>query len=163
MTSRSLRSSLSSIRTNRNGLQSAGDRRQHFCCAKHRPRVRQEHQFDTRALIQKAGQGQQSAGDTNDLQLASNAVSTLEAQHSRWRVCKLQSRWSPISFGLQQLSHSHPLCSRVCEDGTLLKYLLEQKPASVWNHSSRHRRILLGLPGLRTHGQVLKSAEGSCY
>jgi hypothetical protein len=75
-------------------LQGTGDRRQHFCCAEHCPRVRQEHQFGVRALIQKVRQVQQSAGDGNDLQLASSAESVLEAKDNRSRVRKLQSRWS---------------------------------------------------------------------
>ena len=56
-------------------LQSAGDRGQHFCCAKHRSRLRHEHQLDARAPIHRAGQVQQSASDGNDLQLTSNAAS----------------------------------------------------------------------------------------
>jgi hypothetical protein len=87
-------------------LQSAGERWQHLCCAQHCPRVGQEHQFDARALIQRAGQVQQSACDGNDLQLASNLTAALEAKDSRGRVRKLQSRRSPIGFGLQDLCPS---------------------------------------------------------
>jgi hypothetical protein len=82
-------------------LQSAGERWQHLCCAQHCPRVGQEHQFDASALIQRAGQVQQSPCDGNDLQLASNSAAALEAKDSRGSVHKLQSRRSPIGFGLQ--------------------------------------------------------------
>jgi hypothetical protein len=70
-------------------LQSAGERWQHLCCAQHCPRVGHEHQFDASALIQRAGQVQQSPCDGNDLQPASNSAAALEAKDSRGRVCKL--------------------------------------------------------------------------
>ena len=70
-------------------LQGAGERWQHLCCAQHCPRVGQEHQLDARALIQGAGQVQQSACDGNDLQLATNSAAALEAKDSRGRVRKL--------------------------------------------------------------------------
>jgi hypothetical protein len=81
-------------------LQDGGDRRQHFCSANHRPHICQEHQLDVRALIQRAGQAEQSAGDGNDLQLASNAASALGTKDGRSCVRKLQPRRSRISFGL---------------------------------------------------------------
>ena len=70
------------------GLLSAGERRQHFGCAEHRSRVGQEHEVDARALSQRAVQIQQSAGDGNDLQLASNTESALEAKDRRGRLGK---------------------------------------------------------------------------
>ena len=104
-------------------LQGAGERRQHFCCAQHRPRLRQKHQLGARAPIQRAGQVQQSAGDGNDLQLASNAASAVEPKYSRGSVRKPQS-WCPqIGFGLQGLSHSQTIMFPGWEQGTLPKYL----------------------------------------
>src|SRR5713226_3771931 len=85
------------------GLPSAGERRQHFGCAEHGSRVGQEHEVDARALSQRVVQVQQSAGDGNYLQLASNTESGLDAKDSRGRVGKLQARRSRIGFGW--LSH----------------------------------------------------------
>ena len=90
-------------------LQRAGERRQHLRRAQHRARVRQEHQLDARALIQRAGQVQQSAGDGNDLQLAANAAAGLEAKDGRGRLGKLHSRRSPLRCGLQEWSHPPPI------------------------------------------------------
>jgi hypothetical protein len=70
-------------------LHRGGERRQHFCRAEHRPRVGHEHQLGARALIERAGQVQQSASDGNDLQLASNAAAALEAKDSRSGARKL--------------------------------------------------------------------------
>ena len=107
-------------------LQGAGDRRQHFCCAKHCPGVRQEHQSDARGLFQRARQVQQSAGDGNDLQFASNPVSVVEAKNSRSRARKLQSRRSPMDFGLQELSHLESPC---WDHGTLKDLRLSLDPS----------------------------------
>jgi hypothetical protein len=85
------------------GLLSAGERRQHFGCAEDCSRVGQEHQVDARALSQRVVQVEQSAGDGNDLQLASNTESALDAKDSRGWVGKLQARRSRIGFGW--LSH----------------------------------------------------------
>ena len=71
------------------GLLSARERRQHFGCAEHGARVGQEHQVDARALSERVVQVEQSAGDGDDLQLASNTESALDAKDSRGRVGKL--------------------------------------------------------------------------
>jgi len=109
------------------GLLSAGERRQHFGCAKYCSRVGQEHQVDASALIEGAVQIQQTAGDGNYLQLTSNTESALEAKDSRGWVGKLQSRRSRIGFRWQEISHSQTqLCSPGLEQGTLLKLLPEK-------------------------------------
>ena len=76
------------------GLPSAGERRQHFGCAEDCSRVGQEHEVDARALSERVVQVEQSAGDGDDLQLASNTESALDAEDSRGWVGKLQA-WRP--------------------------------------------------------------------
>src|SRR5712671_5894530 len=87
------------------GLLSAGERRQHFGCAKNCSCVGKEHEVDAGALIEWALQVQQSAGDGNDLQFASNTESALEAKDSRGWVGKLQAGRSRIGFGWQEINH----------------------------------------------------------
>jgi hypothetical protein len=109
------------------GLLSAGERRQHFGCAEDCSCVGQEHEVDAGALIERALQVQQSAGDGNDLQFASNTESALEAKDSRGWVGKLQAGRSRIGFRWQEISHSqNQLCSPSLEQGTLLKLLPEK-------------------------------------
>ena len=80
------------------GLLSAGERGQHFGCAKDCSRVGQEHQVDASAVIERAVQVEDSAGDGDDLQLASNTESALEAKDGRGWVGKVQARRSRIGW-----------------------------------------------------------------
>ena len=86
------------------GLPSAGEQGQHFGCAEHGARVGQEHEVDARALTQRIVQVEQSAGDRDDLQPASDTESARDAKDGRGWVGKLQSRRSRIGFGWQGLS-----------------------------------------------------------
>ncbi len=87
------------------GLLSAGEGRQQFGSAEYGARVGQEHEVDARALSQRVVQVEQSAGDGDDLQPASDTESALDAEDSRGWVGELQSRRSRIGFGWQGLSH----------------------------------------------------------
>src|SRR6266478_2345099 len=81
------------------GLSSAGERGQHFGCAEDCSGVGQEHEVDARALSQRVVQVEQSAGDGDDLQPASNTESALDAKDGRGWMGKVQARRSRIGFG----------------------------------------------------------------
>ena len=61
-------------------LQSAGNRNQEFCCAKHQASLRSEHQFDRGVLMERARQAKQPARSGNDLQSSTHLLSTREAK-----------------------------------------------------------------------------------
>jgi len=62
-------------------LLTPGHGTQHFCCAKHWPRVSQEHQFDAGTLRQRLRQAEQAAGERNNLQFALSAATVPESKH----------------------------------------------------------------------------------
>ena len=77
-------------------LPGCGNRTQHFCRAKHRPRGGQEHQLDTGPPIQHVRQAEQPTRKRNGFQLASVTPSVRQAKDSRGDVREPYARAAPI-------------------------------------------------------------------
>ena len=74
------------------GLKMPGDGTQHFRYGKHRARRGQKHQLYFGTVIQRFRQGEQAAGNRDDLQFGWYATTIRESKNSRGGFCEAGAR-----------------------------------------------------------------------